>query len=162
VGGMKSQLGALIAQCEIGGRVDGGGGVSSDRMPYDAMRVGFAVQGLSKDMQAIVVSNARAGQGQYRPVLKTIPCDSKEAKIEVAAGEVLAGVSRKWVKKDGVRKQVRCYPYCRITSTLTTKDMRYFIPQYKLWVKAVKLCTAQLSDLEGFKLIVPVLPEFWD
>lgn len=32
VGGMKTQLGALVRQCELGGRIDGGGAVCG-RMP---------------------------------------------------------------------------------------------------------------------------------
>lgn len=65
LGGMRSQLGALILQCEQGGRVDGGGDVATCRMPDDAMRVGFAIDALGRADKRLVIEHARHGDTPF-------------------------------------------------------------------------------------------------
>ncbi|MBL1422444.1 MAG: hypothetical protein COC24_018210 [Alphaproteobacteria bacterium] len=151
VGGMKSQLGALIAQCEIGGRVDGGGGVSSDRMPYDAMRVGFAVQGLGVDAKRLVLDCARNGDKPYRIRQTWRHVNAKGRPMPVMYDKF---GKRKIVSygRDENGKRIRL-KVCHIAPAFTDADRDYFKPMFDDWMKSLKLLTKQLSDLERFIIV---------
>ncbi|MGL1919936.1 MAG: hypothetical protein OCD03_02800 [Hyphomicrobiales bacterium] len=153
VGGMKSQLGALIDQCVFGGRVDGGGGVAVD-LPMDALRVGIAVQGLGLHARQLITDSAKRGDEPYKVVQQWHHVN--------AQGEVITPIfdrhgKRKTVDRiyenvDGVRKRVRI-KVCNIKPVYSEHFMAMMLSDYDRWHADLKLLTMQLSDLERFIIV---------
>ncbi|MCJ8325223.1 MAG: hypothetical protein HRU29_11580 [Rhizobiales bacterium] len=143
IGGLRSQLGALILQCELGGKVDGGGSSPNERMPDDAMRVGFAIDGLGRDDKRLIIEHAWHGDQPLRPTGRLVYVNSEGRRIGVADGKV---IDREYRTIGGVRTRVRL-KYCRVEPVLSQAEMFYYKPIYNQWVKALEKCIDQLTDL---------------
>ncbi|PCI86644.1 MAG: hypothetical protein COB24_08920 [Hyphomicrobiales bacterium] len=153
IGGMKSQLGALIAQCELGGRVDGGGGVATD-LPIDALRVGIAVQGLGLHGRVVVTDCAKHDQEPYKVVQKWHHVNAQDEIVTPIYDRYgkRKMVSRIYENVGGVRKQVRI-KVCRIKPVHSDHFMAMMQSDYDRWCADLKLLTVQLSDLERFIIV---------
>lgn len=152
LGGMKSQLGALVQHCLLGGRVDGGGAVCG-RMPLDAMMVGFAVQGLGENDRRVVVDCAMNADEPYQPhqAWKHVTPDGVEMpKIYDRSGRRKASSC---YGRDENGKRIRLN-VCHIVPVFSDAEIRYFKPQYKNWIAALEKLTEQLVDLTGYILDV--------